>query len=116
MSDSTMSVRNDLQPVVIGGDIGAYALGREMHEAFGVKSYCVAPSPIGAIAHSAIFEQYPVERLAREQILAALGDIARKSAPKTVFVVSNADPLIPVLAEIAPQLPDNVVLSVPPPH
>ena len=37
MSDSTMSVRNDLQPVVIGGDIGAYALGREMHEAFGVK-------------------------------------------------------------------------------
>ena len=68
MSDSTMSVRNDLQPVVIGGDIGAYALGREMHEAFGVKSYCVAPSPIGAIAHSAIFEQYPVERLAREQI------------------------------------------------
>lgn len=114
MSDSTMSVRNDLQPVVIGGDIGAYALGREMHEAFGVKSYCVAPSPIGAIAHSAIFEQYPVERLAREQILAALGDIAHKSAPKTVFVVSNADPLIPVLAEIAPQLPDNVVLPVPP--
>ena len=30
--------REDLLPVVLGGDIGAYALGREFHEAYGVRS------------------------------------------------------------------------------
>lgn len=114
MFDSTQALRNDIVPVVIGGDIGAYALGREMHEAFGVKSYCVGSSPIGAIAHSAIFQLYPVDRLNRDSLLAALEDLARLNPDKTVFVVSNADALIPVLAGIEPELPKNVVLSVPP--
>lgn len=106
--------REDLLPVVIGGDIGAYALGRELHEAFGQQCVCVASAPIGAISHSAIFTHYPVEHLDKESLLASLNDLAQKHSSQTVFVVSNADALIPVLAGIKPELKDNVVLCVPP--
>lgn len=114
MPNSSMNARNDLIPVIIGGDIGAYALGRELHEAFGVRSRCVAPSPIGAISHSKIFECLPVEHLTYDSIFSVLSGIANDNPDKTVFVVSNADPQIPVLAAMSSRLPKNVVMSVPP--
>ena len=76
--------RTDLVSVVIAGDIGAYALGREMHEAFGVRSICVAPLPIGAIRHSKIFDWHRVESLSQEHLRDALRDIAAANAGKTV--------------------------------
>ncbi|WP_058269954.1 carboxylate--amine ligase [Olsenella massiliensis] len=104
----------EIVPVVIGGDIGAYALGREMHEAFGVTSVCVAPEPIGAIAHSAIFDCHQVSRLGRDEVARALTTLARDHAPRTVVVVSNVDHLIATLGRMASSLPANVVMAMPP--
>ena len=106
--------RSDLVSVVIGGDIGAYALGRELHEAFGLVSICVAQAPIGAIAHSKVFTVHNVESLSPENLEAALRDIAAAHADKRVFVVSNAEPIIATLARLEPSLPENMVMSVPP--
>ena len=106
--------RTDLVSVVIAGDIGAYALGREMHEAFGIRSICVAPLPIGAIRHSKIFDWHRVESLSQEHLRDALRDIAAANAGKTVFVLSNADPIIAILSRLAAELPDNLVMCMPP--
>ena len=44
--------RPDLLPVVIGGDIGGYALARQLHDATGQRVTLLSPSPIEAIALS----------------------------------------------------------------
>lgn len=108
------ATRDDILPVVIAGDIGAYALGREMHEAYGLSSICVAPQPIGAIEHSRIFSTCHVERLDGEHLRGCLTDIATKNPGRKVLVLSNADPLISTLSRLAPQLPQNVVMCMPP--
>ena len=42
-----------LLPVVLGGDIGAYALARQLHEVTGTPVTIVASDPIVAISESA---------------------------------------------------------------
>ena len=116
MARQAATRRDDLVSVVVGGDIGAYALGREMHEAFGVRSICIAPAPIGAIAHSAIFTVQAVEDMTAPSIEAALRDIAARHADKHVFVISNAEPYIALLSKLASSLPKNVVMCVPSPE
>jgi len=41
-----------LLPVVLGGDIGAYALARQLHEVTGTSVTVVASDPIVAISES----------------------------------------------------------------
>ena len=46
--------QDDLQPVVLGGDIGAYSIARTFHEAYGVRSVVVLvglDGPRAALAH-----------------------------------------------------------------
>ena len=113
MSDSTMSARNDLQPVVIGGDIGAYALAREFHEAYHVKPQMLASSPIAAVAHSQILDVHPVERLSEEEVTSVVREIAEKNAEKTCVVVGNTDALIKVLSNCRDNFPVNCVTPIP---
>ena len=57
--------RTDFLPVVLGGDIGAYALCREFHEAYGVRPVIMSTGFIGAIAHSKILSTHTVPALTR---------------------------------------------------
>ena len=68
----TKTHRDDIQPVVLGGDIGAYALGREFHEAYGVRSIFLNTGFISAITHSKIVECHPVEAVAAGPVMDAL--------------------------------------------
>ena len=43
-----------LQPVVLGGDVGAYSLARTFHEAYGVRSVVVSSVSTGLVRHSRI--------------------------------------------------------------
>lgn len=45
-----------LQPVVLGGDVGAYSLARTFHEAYGVRSVVVSSVSTGLVRHSRILE------------------------------------------------------------
>lgn len=45
-------------PVILGGDIGAYAIGREFHEAYGCKAISLIQEPIGIIKHSRILNTF----------------------------------------------------------
>ena len=106
--------REDLLPVVLGGDIGAYALGREFHEAYGVRSVYVNTGYIGAITHSAIIDTRPVEAMHAEQVLAALGEVSDANPDKTIALIANTDPLIELLEGIQDDLPANVSCTIPP--
>lgn len=116
-SPAGRAAREDLVSVILGGDIGAYALGREMHEAYGIPSVCVAPAPIGAIAHSKIFTHAAVSHLEASEVVRAVRPIAEEAqaAGKRVFIQGNTDALIDVINESVPELPDNVVSAVPSP-
>ena len=45
-----------LQPVVLGGDVGAYSLARTFHEAYGVRSVVVSSVSTGLVRDSRILE------------------------------------------------------------
>ena len=64
MPASATPTRTDFIPVVLGGDIGSYALIREFHEAFGVKSIAMGPGFIGTIVHSKIAETHLIDAYA----------------------------------------------------
>ena len=105
--------RTDIQSVIIGGDIGAYALGREFHEAYGMRSVIINSGFIGAIEHSKIFETMVVPKLDGEHILGALESLASTDPDKTWVLVANTDPLIDLLEDILDQLPSNVSCVIP---
>ncbi len=110
---SSSRVRADLLPVVVGGDIGAYALCREFHEAWGVTSIAICTGFIGSISHSRIISPYTVSSITREPLLEAMRDIAAQHPNVTILLVANTDALIEILEDIVDELPGNVRCPIP---
>lgn len=108
------SSRTDIQPVILGGDLSAYPLGREFFEAFGVTSVCVAPDPIEVIRHSRFFEHRFVEDLDLATVGSALEQLAREHADKRLIVLGNWDAAVEMLEVLEGGLPGNVVCPLPP--
>ncbi len=109
----TRAPKDAIYPVILAGDIGVYALGREFNEAFGTRCCCVASAPIGAIAHSNFFDIKPVERLERSEVHRALSELAAEHAHQTLFCITNSDATIDLLLDVLPELPENVVSPIP---
>lgn len=87
-------------PIILGGDIGAYALGREFHEAYGVTSIALIQEVIGVIKHSRIFEHEAVESLHVDQVRSAVERIMLRNPGKTPLLITNSEACIPVLSEV----------------
>ncbi|MDD6358511.1 MAG: ATP-grasp domain-containing protein, partial [Parafannyhessea umbonata] len=114
MQTGPNATRSDIVPVVIGGDIGAYALCREFHQAFGVRAIALNTGFIGAIEHSRIIEPRTVASLEPKDVVPAVSAIAQTSEGRRVLLVGNTDQLIELLEDIAAQLPKNVTCLCPP--
>lgn len=64
-------------PVITGGDVGAYSLAREFHEAYGVISALVPTAVNRNLRHSRILEVFPAGPMTEEgPVLQALLDVA----------------------------------------
>src|SRR5699024_5473311 len=50
------AVPRSVRPMLVGGDIGAYATARAFHEAYGVGSVVLAGVQVGAVAHSRVVD------------------------------------------------------------
>ena len=111
---SPIERRDDFIPAIVGGDLGAYAVGREFYEAFGVRSYCIAPAPISAISRSAIFDVVPLRKMDAEHIRETICDLARTAGGKRLFVTSNMDMHVENIARIRDSLPQGVVVLAAP--
>lgn len=114
MPASATPTRTDFIPVVLGGDIGSYALIREFHEAFGVKSIAMGPGFIGAIVHSKIAETHLIDAYAAGPLLAGLEAVHARFPERRIVLVANTDPLIETLEEIHGDLPPYVSCTIPP--
>ncbi len=105
--------RNDLIPVIVGGDIGAYALGREFHEAFGCTCISVNNGSIAAMKHSNIFRHRVVNQLDGPTIARVVTEIAQVHPQMKIALVANTDALIESLIDAKSSLPANVVCPIP---
>lgn len=106
--------RTDFIPVVLGGDIGAYTLCRQFHEAFGIRPIIMSSGFVGMIQHSHIVDRRLVASLSAHDLLEAITAIALEDRERRVLVVANTDPLIEALETIHEKLPLNVVCPIPP--
>ena len=89
-----------IRPVILGGDIGAYATARAFHEAFGVRSVVVAGISTGAVARSRIVDHRIVGDLdSAATLVAALRAIAAEEPERTHIVLGSADWFVHTLSE-----------------
>ena len=114
MPASVTPARTDFIPVVLGGDIGSYALIREFHEAFGVKSIAMGPGSIGAIVHSKIADTHLIDAYTAGPLLEGLEAVHARFPERRIVLVANTDPLIETLEEIHGDLPPYVSCTIPP--
>lgn len=103
--------------VMLGGDIGVYALARAFHEAFGVRSTAISRTVAGPIADSSIVINEPVGgEGTEEQLLARLVKVAeekKRESPETPLIaLANADWLIELLSDHRDELSQWYVLPI----
>lgn len=107
--------RDDFVPVVFAGDSGAYPLARQLFEAFGTRSICVAPGFIADIKHSRIIDMREEHGTSDpERSVEVIRQIAREHPKKRIFVTANADFYVEQFSQIKDDLPNQVVVQCPP--
>jgi len=89
------------RPVIVGSDIGVYALARSFHERYAVRTTVVAFAEPGPIAHSQIVDTV-LSGTEGTQIVAALqdvaGDLAARHPGDRLLLLTNMDWVVRVLA------------------
>ncbi|WP_147917346.1 ATP-grasp domain-containing protein [Ruania zhangjianzhongii] len=80
------------RPVLLGTDLGIYAMARSFHEAFGVTSVVISELPRGPVNDSAIVRNvFTGSGSSDEQILTALQRVAEQEPEATPVLVVNSD-------------------------
>ena len=108
------SSRDDIRPVILGGDWSTYSLAREFFEAFGVSSVCVSPGAIAVIENSRFIDMHVVPSMSDDDVLAAIVAIAGSVPDKKVILMANTDDRVVTVEHICDRLPENVLYLLPP--
>ena len=88
----------ELQPVVLGGDIGAYSLAREFYEGYRVPSIVISGLSTGIMRHSKFVNHISFAGIDdADAVIAKLQEIAEDNPKKDLIVVASADWLVKVL-------------------
>ncbi|RAX23285.1 MULTISPECIES: carboxylate--amine ligase [unclassified Actinomyces] len=106
------SNRPGLLPVVIGGDIGAYALARQLHEATGQRVTLIASRPIQAIVLSSYIDVV-FQEAEGEALIALLQRLAANRAAHSAVVMANHDSVAHTLASHRGRLEPVYVVPFP---
>lgn len=84
-----------LQPVILGGDIGAYSLARTFHEAYGVRSVVVSSASTGLVRHSSVLTSVVEPQMDDDDVLVArLLRIADEHPDRELILLASADWLV----------------------
>ncbi|XBH23058.1 carboxylate--amine ligase [Jonesiaceae bacterium BS-20] len=99
------------QPVILGGDIGAYSLARSFHEAYQIKPVVISAMSTGLVRHSRILDHRVVPEIDNPQaVVVALRAIADEFSGVQLIAVGSADWLVQLLVENRSQLEDRYVI------
>ena len=100
-----------LQPVILGADIGVYALARAFHEQYGVRSVVVSGAALGPVAHSAIIDHVLVaDGHDPRQLVDGLLRVAREQAGRRLVLMANSDWLVRVVVQHRAELEPHYVV------
>ena len=92
MASTVVPAEQPFVPVITGGDVGAYSLAREFHEAFGVVSAVVPTAVNRNLRHSRILQAFPAGPMTEERpVVDALVRVAERLRG------GGADPRRPLL-------------------
>ncbi|MBT1165406.1 hypothetical protein [Bifidobacterium simiarum] len=106
------------QPVILGGDLGAYALARELNDAYGVKPILVTAYNPSAIRDSKILTRHEFSRANEEEplveeLLRIGADLKGRNPNRKLLLLANTDWRIHVLASHREALERYYVLPIP---
>ncbi|WP_420110588.1 carboxylate--amine ligase [Pseudactinotalea sp.] len=105
-----MPTKQTVRPIVVGGDIGAYASARAFHEAYGVTTVVLAGVSVGPVAHSAIVDLRIVPGLDDDATLvSAVQQVVAEQPGVPHLVLGSADHAVLALVRVRAQLGDVVV-------
>lgn len=100
-----------LQPVILGADIGVYALARAFHEEYGVRSIVVSGAALGPVAHSRILDNVLVaDGHDPRQLVDALLRVAAEHAGARLVLLANSDWLVRVVVQHRDELEPHYVV------
>ncbi|MCC2308547.1 carboxylate--amine ligase [Cellulomonas chengniuliangii] len=100
-----------IQPVILGADIGVYALARSFHEAYGVRSVVVSGAALGPVAHSQIIDNVLVEDgHDPRQLVDRLVSLAAELPGKRLVLMANSDWLVRVVVQHRAELEPHYVV------
>ena len=107
------------QPVILGGDLGAYALARELNDAYNVKPIMVTAYNPSAIRDSKILTRHAFDKANEEgplvEELLRLGAELKAANPRRrLLLLANTDWRIHVLASHRAELEQYYVVPIPP--
>ena len=104
----------DLLPVVLGGDIGVYAIARQLHEATGARVTVVAPGPITAITRSGYIDVvHQPEDADDRAVIDLLRSLVTGRAPRSAVLMANTDAGAEFLARHRAELEPTYVVPFP---
>lgn len=96
-----------VRPILVGGDIGAYATARAFHEAYGVSSVVLAGVRVGSVAHSAIVDLRIHAGLSNADTLAeAVLEVMAEQPDTAHLVLGSADWLVTAIVAVRDRLED----------
>ena len=94
-----------MRPIIVGGDIGAYATARAFHEAYGVPAVVLAGVRVGAVAHSRIVDLRIRPGLNDPDTLAAaVLEVAGEAPNAAHLVLGSADWLVETIVAVRERL------------
>jgi D-aspartate ligase len=100
-----------LQPVILGADIGVYALARSFHEAYGVRSIVVSGAALGPVARSRIIDNVLLGPGATpEAMVDRLVALAGEHPGKRLVLLANSDWLVRVVVHHRARLEPHYVV------
>lgn len=104
----------DLQPVILGGDIGAYSLARTFHEAYGVRSIVVSGMSTGLVRHSRILRHIAEPAMDdAAAVVSRLRKVAAAHAGRRLILVGSADWLVRTIIENRAELQEFYAIPYP---
>lgn len=106
-----MPGETSVRPIVVGGDIGAYASARAFHEAYGVRTVVLASVSVGPVAHSTIVDLRIVPDLDDDAgVISAVQAVAAEQPGVPHLVLGSADQAVHALVRVRAALGPDVVV------
>lgn len=105
--------RPDLLPVVIGGDIGGYALARQLHDATGQRVTLLSPSPIEAISLSGYIDVIHQDSRDEAGMVSRLRGLVAGRAERSAVIIGNRDSTAQFLVAHRDELEPEYVVPFP---